>query len=107
MRAMLTDILVKLEYEVVGEAENGVRAIQLYKEVQPDIVFMDISMPEMNGYQLAEALRQLPAYQTVPLVAITGYSMFDDQQRSKKAGFNAHMTKPIDPRALIDLIEHL
>jgi two-component system CheB/CheR fusion protein len=61
----------------------------------------------MNGYQLAEALRQLPEYQTVPLVAITGYSMFDDQQRSKKAGFNAHMTKPIDPRALIDLIDHL
>jgi len=43
----------------------------------------------------------------VPLVAITGYSMFDDQQRSKKAGFNAHMTKPIDPRALIVLIEQL
>lgn len=64
-------------------------------------------MPEMNGYQLAEALRQLPEYKTVPLVAVTGYAMFDDQERSRNAGFDAHMTKPIDPGALLDLIEQL
>jgi CheY-like chemotaxis protein len=67
----------------------------------------DIGMPEMNGYQLAREVRQLPGYQTVPMVAVTGYSMFDDKERSTNAGFNAHMTKPIDPRALLDLIEQL
>jgi len=64
-------------------------------------------MPEMNGYQLAREIRQLPAYATVPMVAVTGYSMFDDKQRSLTAGFNAHLTKPIDPKVLLDLIEHL
>jgi CheY-like chemotaxis protein len=59
-------------------------------------------MPEMNGYQLAREVRLLPGYETVPMVAVTGYSMFDDKERSTNAGFNAHMTKPIDPRALLD-----
>jgi len=72
-----------------------------------DVIISDIGMPEMNGYDLARALRALPDYKSVPLVAVTGYSMFDDRERSLKSGFNAHMTKPIDPRALLDLIDKL
>ena len=64
-------------------------------------------MPEMNGYQLAREIRALPGYDTVPMIAVTGYSMFDDRERSLKAGFSAHLTKPIEPRALLDLIETL
>ena len=56
---------------------------------------------------MAREIRQLPEYATVPMVAVTGYSMFDDKQRSLSAGFNAHLTKPIDPKVLLDLIEHL
>jgi CheY-like chemotaxis protein len=70
-------------------------------------VISDIGMPEMNGYQLAEVLRGLPDYESIPLVAVTGYSMFDDRNRSLNAGFNEHVTKPIDPRAFLDLIEQL
>jgi two-component system CheB/CheR fusion protein len=64
-------------------------------------------MPEMNGYQLAREIRKLPGYASVPMVAVTGYSMFDDKERSFNAGFNAHLTKPLDPRALLNLIEQL
>ena len=103
---LLEVLLTQAGYKVVTAA-SAKAALAAAHERQFDVIISDIGMPEMNGYQLAEALRQLPEYQTVPLVAITGYSMFDDQQRSKKAGFNAHMTKPIDPRALIDLIEQL
>jgi len=103
---MLAVVLTHAGYSVVTAA-SAPAALKAARERQFDVIISDIGMPEMNGYQLAEALRQLPEYKTVPLVAITGYSMFDDQQRSKKAGFNAHMTKPIDPRALIDLIDHL
>lgn len=103
---LLEVLLTQAGYKVVT-AGSAKAALAAAHERQFDVIISDIGMPEMNGYQLAEALRQLPEYQTVPLVAITGYSMFDDQQRSKKAGFNAHMTKPIDPRALIDLIEQL
>ncbi|HEX7296710.1 MAG TPA: response regulator [Pyrinomonadaceae bacterium] len=103
---LLEVLLTQAGYKVVT-AGSAKAALAAANERQFDVIISDIGMPEMNGYQLAEALRQLPEYKTVPLVAITGYSMFDDQQRSKKAGFNAHMTKPIDPRALIELIEHL
>ena len=64
-------------------------------------------MPEMNGYELAKALRSLPGYESVPMVAVTGYSMFDDRNRSLVAGFTEHLTKPIDPRAFLELIERL
>ena len=103
---LLEVLLTQAGYKVVT-AGSAKAALAAAHQSQFDVIISDIGMPEMNGYQLAEALRQLPEYKTVPLVAITGYSMFDDQQRSKKAGFNAHMTKPIDPRALIDLIDHL
>lgn len=103
---MLQVLLTHAGYNVVTAA-SAKAALQAAKDRQFDVIISDIGMPEMNGYQLAEALRLLPSYRSVPLVAVTGYSMFDDRERSLKAGFNAHMTKPIDPRALLDLIEQL
>jgi len=103
---MLEVLLTHAGYKVVT-APSAKAALAAAREKQFDVIISDIGMPEMNGYQLAQALRELPEYKTVPLVAVTGYAMFDDQQKSKNAGFDAHMTKPIDPRALLDLIEEL
>lgn len=103
---MLEVLLTHAGYNVVTAA-SAKAALAAANERHFDVVISDIGMPEMNGYQLAEALRKLPEYEKVPLVAVTGYAMFDDQERSKNAGFTAHMTKPIDPRALLDLIEQL
>jgi len=103
---MLEVLLTHAGYNVVTAA-SAKAALAAAREKQFDVIISDIGMPEMNGYQLAQALRELPEYKTVPLVAVTGYAMFDDQQKSKNAGFDAHMTKPIDPRALLDLIEEL
>ena len=103
---MLAVVLSHAGYNVVTAA-SAPAALKAAQERQFDVIISDIGMPDMNGYQLAREVRQLPGYETVPMVAVTGYSMFDDKERSTKAGFNAHMTKPIDPRALIDLIKHL
>lgn len=103
---MLSVLMTHAGYEV-ATASSAPEAIGLAKENQFDIVISDIGMPEMNGYQLVEALRGLPEYESVPMVAVTGYSMFDDRSRSLNAGFNEHITKPIDPRAFLDLIEQL
>jgi CheY-like chemotaxis protein len=103
---MLAVLLKHAGYDV-STASRARDAIALARERQFDVVISDIGMPEMNGYQLAEALRALPGYETVPLVALTGYSMFDDRSRSLTAGFTEHVTKPIDPRALLELIEQL
>lgn len=103
---MLSVLLTHAGYDVTC-ASNAPEALALAREQHFDVVISDIGMPEMNGYELAEALRALPGYDSVPLVAVTGYSMFDDRTRSLTAGFNEHVTKPIDPRAFLDLIEQL
>ena len=103
---MLSVLLTHAGYDVTCAA-TAPEALTLARDQHFDIVISDIGMPEMNGYELAQALRSLPGYESVPLVALTGYSMFDDRSRSLTAGFNAHVTKPIDPRAFLDLIEQL
>ncbi|MEK6282690.1 MAG: response regulator [Acidobacteriota bacterium] len=103
---MLSVLMTHAGYEV-STASSAQDAIALAREHHFDVVISDIGMPEMNGYQLAEALRLLPGYESVPMVAVTGYSMFDDRNRSLTAGFNEHVTKPIDPRAFLDLIDQL
>jgi CheY-like chemotaxis protein len=103
---MLAVVLTHAGYTVVT-AGSAPAALEAARARQFDVVISDIGMPEMNGYQLAREMRLMPGYERVPMVAVTGYSMFDDQARSTNAGFNAHMTKPIDPRALLDLLERL
>jgi CheY-like chemotaxis protein len=103
---MLSVLLTHAGYDVTC-ASTASEAFALAREQRFDMVISDIGMPEMNGYELAKALRSLPGYEAVPLVAVTGYSMFDDRSRSLTAGFNEHVTKPIDPRAFLDLIEQL
>jgi len=103
---LLAVLLTHAGYSVVTAA-SARAALEVAGKQRFDVIISDIGVHEMNGYQLARELRQLPGYERVPMVAVTGYSMFDDRQRSLNAGFNAHLTKPIVPRVLLDLIEQL
>lgn len=103
---MLSVLLTHAGYKVTT-ASSAAAAISLAQEERFDVIISDIGMPQMNGYELARAVRELSGYEAVPMVALTGYSKFDDRQRSLDAGFNAHLTKPIEPRELLDLIEQL
>ena len=103
---MLSVLLTHAGYEV-RTASSAAAALSSAKQDQFDVIISDIGMPQMNGYELARAVREIPGYEAVPMVALTGYSKFDDRQRSLDAGFNAHLTKPIEPRELLDLIEQL
>ncbi len=91
----------------VSTAGSATAALELARVEVFDVVISDIGMPGMNGYELAEALRELPDYQVVPMIAVTGYSMYDDRERAIQSGFDAHLTKPIDPSTLLDLIAEL
>jgi len=103
---MLSVLLTHAGYDV-KTASSAASAISLVQEAHFDVIISDIGMPQMNGYELARAVRGLSGYEAVPMVALTGYSKFDDRQRSLDAGFNAHLTKPIEPRELLDLIDQL
>jgi two-component system CheB/CheR fusion protein len=91
----------------VTTASSAPDALTAAQEGLFDVVVSDIGMPGMNGYELAEALRALPDYVGVPMVALTGFSMYADRERALASGFNAFLTKPIDPTALIELIARL
>jgi two-component system, chemotaxis family, CheB/CheR fusion protein len=72
-----------------------------------DAVISDIGMPGMNGYQLAEALRALPGYESTPLIAVTGFTHFEDRERARRAGFDDFLHKPINPSDLLDAVRKL
>ena len=103
---MIALFLKHAGYEVTTANSAG-SALELASDRCFDLIISDIGMPEMNGYQLAESLRALADYQTTPLIAVTGYTEYDDRGRSLDAGFDAHLTKPINPSQLLELVGKL
>lgn len=103
----MIELLLKHAGYSVATAESAQAALQLARRNHYDLVISDIGMPEMNGYELATALRKLAEYNRTPLIAVTGYSEYDDRGRAVKAGFNVHLTKPIEPTQLLTLMREL
>lgn len=103
---MIALLLKHAGYEV-ATADSATTALRLANEKAFDLVISDIGMPEMNGYELAEFLRRRAEYHGTPIIALTGYSEYDDRGRALRAGFNAHLTKPIDPTELLHLMNEL
>ena len=97
--AMLAAVLRHAGY-TVSSANSAPDALTLALSRHFDVVVCDIGMPGMTGHELARALRAMPEYRSVPMVAVTGFDMYDDDGRSAEAGFSAHLRKPIDPLAL-------
>ncbi|HEX3560796.1 MAG TPA: response regulator [Pyrinomonadaceae bacterium] len=93
-------------YEVTT-ALSAPEAFDAARREQFDVIVSDIGMPGMNGYQLAEALRALPEYAHIPLVAVTGFTMYDDRERARASGFDGFVTKPISPPDLLDIVKRL
>lgn len=88
-------------------ATSGPDAIAAAKREKFDLILSDIGMPGMDGYEFVERLRELPNYSTVPIIAVTGYSEYEDHQRAFLAGFNAHLKKPVQPAKLLELVARL
>ena len=91
----------------VATAFSATEALDAARTERFDAIISDIGMPGMSGYQLAEALRALPAYRSTPLIAVTGFSMYEDRQRALNAGFDDFLNKPISPSALLDTVRRL
>jgi CheY-like chemotaxis protein len=103
----MIELLLKHAGYEVSTAESAQDALHLARRNHYDLVISDIGMPDMNGYELATALRELAAYNKTPLIAVTGYSEYDDRGRAVRAGFNVHLTKPIEPTQLLTLMREL
>jgi PAS domain S-box-containing protein len=88
----------------VRTAHDGPAALELARTYQPEVVLLDISMPGMDGYEVARRLRQEPGLEKVRLVALTGYGQDEDRRRSQEAAINFHLVKPAEPEALQALL---
>lgn len=93
-------MLLRLSGYDVRLAYDGPTAIVSARDFAPEIVLLDIGLPSMNGYEVARHLRTQPATEEILLVAVSGYGQDEDRQQALQAGFNHHLTKPIDYLAL-------
>ena len=93
--AELVTGLLELQGHDVRSAHTPSEAIRIAAQFQPDVAFLDIGLPMMDGFQLALALRVIPELRDCRFVAITGYDDADDRKQSKRLGFEAHLVKPI------------
>ncbi|HEV3256508.1 MAG TPA: ATP-binding protein [Gemmataceae bacterium] len=96
---MLRILLELCGYEV-AVAHTGPAGVQTAKEWRPDVVLCDIGLPGMDGYGVVGELRRHPATAATRVIAVTGYGTDDDRRKSREAGFDQHLTKPVDPEAL-------
>jgi CheY-like chemotaxis protein len=97
-------IILRLEGHEVELAHDGAAALQLFAERQPDVALLDIGMPKTNGYEVARQIRAASNGREVLLIAITGWAQDSDRARSRAAGFDHHLTKPVEPDTLIELL---
>ncbi len=79
----------------VRTAGSGAEALAMIEQEKPDLILSDISMPGMDGYELAHEIRRRPEWNDICLVAVTGYGQESDKKAAKEAGFNDHLVKPI------------
>jgi CheY-like chemotaxis protein len=96
-----------LGHEAVA-AYGGREALARIDDTKPSLIVLDLSMPEMDGYTLARAIRALPDYAAVPMVALSGFGSEADRAKSREAGFDRHMLKPfdlVDLERMVDMVE--
>lgn len=102
MRMMLKDILVKNGYEVLGEAENGLKAVEKYKELNPDLVIMDITMPEMDGIEAVKEIKKInPSAAVIMCSAMGQQSMVIEAIQSGAKDF---IVKPFQAERIIEAV---
>ncbi len=89
----------------VTHAVDGPGGLCLASKMQPALILLDIQLPGMDGYAVARALRENPALNAVPVIAVTSYAMHSDRERCFEAGCNGYLEKPIDPHTFASLIE--
>ena len=94
--AVCLSMLLDLGGHATRIAHNGTDALKLASDFKPSVIFLDIGLPEMNGYQVARALRSMRDIGHPVLVAVTGWGAPEDRVQSRNAGFDEHLTKPVD-----------
>jgi len=103
-RTLVRRILMAEGYNLL-EAMNAAQALEILNASQPDLILMDINMPDMDGYSLTAKIKSTPGLESIPIVALTANVMRGDRERSLEAGCDGYIQKPIDIDLLSEQIE--
>lgn len=106
-RAILRDLLTAAGYTYL-EAVNGAEGIAVAGREKPDLILMDIQLPEVDGYEATRRIKADPALSVIPIIAVTSYALSGDEAKARAAGCDDYVTKPFSPRALLAKVrQHL
>lgn len=103
-RRILRDLLASAGYEIV-EAVTGKEGVSMAQMHRPDVIIMDIQMPEMDGYEATRQIKANSALRDIPIIAVTSYALSGDDKKAYEAGCVDYITKPFSPRQLLAKIE--
>jgi PAS domain S-box-containing protein len=101
------NMMLRLAGHDIRTARDGIGAVDLANTFRPNVVLLDIGMPRMNGYEAAATIRKQWWGEDMTLIAMTGWGQTSDRMKSKEAGFDEHLVKPVDPRALMRLLKRI
>ena len=99
-RQILRDLLATAGYDMI-EAEDGMQAVAAASEHRPDLILMDIQLPELDGYEATRRIKANPALSAIPIIVVTSYALSGDEDKAREAGCDAYVAKPYSPRALL------
>jgi two-component system, cell cycle response regulator DivK len=103
----VAQMLLQMAGANVLVASNGAEALKILKDEKPRFILSDISMPQMNGWEMMDRLNRDRALRDIPVIALTAFAMPGDRERAIEAGFANHITKPLEPRKFIDQLVNL
>jgi CheY-like chemotaxis protein len=100
---LMTYLLQASGHEVIAAA-TGADAVRLASEHRPDLIVLDVQLPDIDGYEVLRRLRAEPELEQLPIIAVTAYAMVGDRDHALAAGFDGYLAKPIDPTTLIEAL---
>ena len=99
-RRIIRDLLTASGYDLI-EATDGAEGVALAQKERPDLVLMDIQLPEIDGYEATRQIRAIPELAKVPILAVTSYALSGDDAKARAAGCDDYVAKPFSPRQLL------
>jgi two-component system cell cycle response regulator DivK len=105
-RRILRDLLTSVGYGLI-EAVTGPEGVRLAREHRPDLILMDVQLPELDGHEATRQIKAAPELRSIPIVVVTSYALSGDEAKALAAGADAYVTKPFSPRQLLAKVREL
>ena len=102
-RRILRDLLTAAGYDLI-EAVDGESGVAMAGAEKPDLILMDIQLPQIDGYEATRRIKADPALRHIPIVAVTSYALSGDEEKTRAAGCNGYIAKPFSPRQLLSKV---